>query len=43
MKTSGLDLSLGNVAGFSGVIEKSSTNSEKDSQSHEPRLEPGAS
>jgi hypothetical protein len=43
MKISGLDLIFGNVAGFSGVIEKNRTNSEKDSRSHEPRFEPGAS
>jgi hypothetical protein len=43
MKISGFDLILGTVAGFSGIIEKNSTNSEKDSRSHEPRFEPGAS
>jgi hypothetical protein len=43
MKISGLDLILGTVAGFSGVIEKNSANSEKDRRSHEPRFGPGDS
>jgi len=43
MKISDLDLILGTVTRFSGVIEKNSTNSDKDSRSHEQRFEPGYS